>query len=50
MLKVQKDFVHKLNIALKEADETQYWLNCFFSTEFINKIFQSIKTLQSPIK
>ena len=20
------DFIHKLNIALKEADETQYWL------------------------
>ncbi|SFT79562.1 four helix bundle protein [Lishizhenia tianjinensis] len=23
----RKDFVHKLKIALKEADETKYWLN-----------------------
>ena len=24
----QKDFVHKLSIALKEAEETNFWLGC----------------------
>lgn len=24
----QKDFVHKLSIALKEAEETDFWLGC----------------------
>jgi four helix bundle protein len=39
-----KDFVHKLTIALKEADETEYWLHLLFSTEYINKqMFDSIK-------
>ena len=32
------DFVHKLSIALKEANETEYWLNILFDTEYINKI------------
>lgn len=29
------DFVHKLSIALKEADETEYWLNLLHDSEFI---------------
>ncbi len=29
------DFVHKLNIALKEADETQYWLEVMSLSETI---------------
>ena len=29
------DFVHKLSIALKEADETQYWLSLLKDTEHI---------------
>ncbi len=29
------DFVHKLSIALKEADETEYWLNLLRDGEFI---------------
>jgi len=29
------DFVHKLSIALKEADETEYWLNLLHDGEFI---------------
>jgi len=29
------DFVHKLSIALKEADETEYWLNLLRDTDFI---------------
>ena len=30
------DFVSKLTIALKEADETQYWLELLHETEIIN--------------
>ena len=39
----KKDFVHKLNISLKETDETQYWLELLYETEFITKkMFDSI--------
>lgn len=31
------DFVHKLTIALKEANETMYWLKVLFGSELINK-------------
>jgi four helix bundle protein len=53
------DFVHKLGIALKEANETQYWLELLKDSEFIDeKVFQSInddcleliKILTSSIK
>lgn len=30
------DYVHKLSIALKEADETQYWLEVLSLSEIIN--------------
>lgn len=37
------DFYSKLNIALKEADETSYWLELLHETDFItNKQFDSI--------
>ena len=37
------DFINKLNIALKETDETQYWLELLYETNFLNeKQFQSI--------
>ena len=29
------DFVHKLSIALKEADETEYWLNLLRDAEYV---------------
>jgi len=29
------DFVHKLAIALKEADETEYWLNLLRDSDYI---------------
>ncbi len=32
-----KDFINKLYIALKEADETQYWLELLYSGEYIDK-------------
>ena len=30
------DFISKLNIALKEADETAYWLELLHETDYIN--------------
>ena len=39
------DFVHKMNIALKEANETLYWLELLYQGEYIEKqSFQSIAT------
>ncbi len=32
-----KDFHYKLYIALKEARETEYWLELLFATEYIDK-------------
>lgn len=37
------DFASKMNIALKEANETDYWLNLLKDTDFLNeKMFQSL--------
>ena len=37
------DFLNKLNIALKEADETAYWLDLLHTTEYIDeKMFTSL--------
>ena len=39
------DFINKLNIALKEADETQFWIELLFRTQFINESeYKSINT------
>ncbi|MEO6405469.1 MAG: four helix bundle protein [Ferruginibacter sp.] len=32
-----KDFIHKLSIGLKEANEAKYWLDLLVATEFIKK-------------
>ena len=41
----RKDFISKLNIALKEAGETDYWLNVIQSAEYISaEEYQSLKT------
>lgn len=38
-----KDFVHKLSIGLKEANESKYWLDLLFATEFITgKMYGSL--------
>ena len=38
------DFISKLSIALKEANETLYWLNLLKDSEYLDeKMFQSIK-------
>ncbi len=31
------DFIHKLSIALKEANETEYWLNLLNDSDYIDK-------------
>ena len=39
-----KDFIHKLSIGLKEINETEYWLDLLFASEFINdKMYNSLK-------
>lgn len=38
------DFIHKLSIALKEANETDYWLELLYQSKYINEIeYDSIK-------
>ncbi|MBR0446598.1 MAG: four helix bundle protein [Oscillospiraceae bacterium] len=41
----KKDFISKLEIALKEASETGYWLELLYRTHYINE--QTFKTLSS---
>lgn len=41
----KKDFVYKMNISLKEARETKYWLNLLVDTDYIQKnLFNNIET------
>lgn len=38
------DFIHKLSIALKETNETDYWLELLSQSKYINEIeYDSIK-------
>jgi four helix bundle protein len=38
------DFIHKLAISLKEANETEYWLDLLYETKFINEMeFHNVK-------
>ena len=38
------DFIHKMAIALKEASETEYWLEILKETDYLDKkAFQSIQ-------
>lgn len=55
----RKDFIHKLAIALKEANETEYWLELLHKTDYINidafksihkDIVELLKLLTSIIK
>ena len=40
----KKDFINKLSIALKEANETEYWLMLLKDSDYLNdKMYQSIK-------
>ena len=39
------DFYSKLNIALKEASETEYWLEILYETDYIDKkLYESINS------
>lgn len=39
----RKDFMHKLYIGLKEANESMYWLELLYATEYIDqKMFESL--------
>lgn len=39
------DFVSKMSISLKEANETEYWLSILKDTDYIeNKLFESMQT------
>ena len=46
------DFIHKMAIALKEANETEYWILLLYHTEYIEEqAFQSIQNdLQEILK
>jgi len=55
----KKDFTHKMNIALKEATETEYWLDLLYDSKIIDKksynsvindCIELIKLLTSIIK
>jgi len=38
------DFIHKLSISLKEANETDYWLDLLYKTDYLTEQeYQSIK-------
>lgn len=38
------DFIHKLSIALKEANETEYWIDLLFETKYLTQTeFENIK-------
>jgi four helix bundle protein len=37
------DFIHKLSIALKESNETGYWLELLYQSDYLNeKLFESL--------
>jgi len=39
------DFIHKLSISLKEANETEYWLDLLYETKYLEiSEFENIKT------
>lgn len=45
------DFIHKMRIALKEANETSYWLELLFKTDFLaGNLYDSMKTDNEELK
>jgi four helix bundle protein len=42
------DFINKLSVALKEADETQYWLELLVGSEYIDE--RMYKSLECDLK
>lgn len=40
----KSDFIHKLSISLKEANESDYWLDLLFQTNYIDELqYNSLK-------
>lgn len=47
----KKDFISKLEIALKEASETGYWLELLYKTDYIDeKTFKSLSSKWATIR
>lgn len=47
----EADFVSKLQIALKEANETGYWLELLYKTDYINEAeYKSLSSACSSIR
>lgn len=55
----KKDFIHKMSIGLKEANETRYWVELLYASKHLNegtfhelhdKITEIIKLLASIVK
>lgn len=47
----KKDFVHKMNIALKEASETEYWIELLNKTDYLEeKVFASLLSDLKDVK
>ena len=39
------DFISKMSVALKEANETHYWIRLLYRTEYLSKTqFESLET------
>ena len=39
------DFIHKLQVVLKEANETDYWINILYDSDYLNKkMYDSLVT------
>lgn len=46
-----KDFLHKLSISLKECDETQYWIELLYDSNYLNEFdYKSLHQKSSEIK
>ena len=43
----KKDFIHKFSIALKEANETKYWLKLLHNSNYLE--FRSYQNLKSDL-
>ena len=55
----KKDFIHKMSISLKEANETRYWLDLLMNSDYMEKrefeklndeVTQLIKLLAAIVK
>ena len=42
------DFIHKLSISLKEANETDYWIELLFQTDFLSE--NEYKTIKEDVE